>query len=82
MRTRLATAMMLAAATAATGTGHRNARAGGGDGAPVTLIREPGFVTLANGLVNIEITYLYNQTNTRHNYVYPFYLKEGTNLSG
>lgn len=33
-----------------------------------------------NGLVEIGIKYIYNQTNTRHNYVFPFYLKEGTNL--
>jgi len=36
---------------------------------------------LRNGVVSITITYVYNQTNTRHNYVFPFYLKEGTNLS-
>ena len=40
------------------------------------------YADITNGLVNINITYVYNQTNTRHNYVYPFYLKEGTNLSG
>lgn len=34
-----------------------------------------------NGIIEIEICYMYNQTNTRHNYVFPFYLKEGTNLS-
>ncbi|MBL0358423.1 MAG: GPW/gp25 family protein [Chitinophagaceae bacterium] len=33
-----------------------------------------------NGLVEIMISYLYNQTNTRHNYVFPFHIKEGTNL--
>lgn len=38
------------------------------------------FADVLNGLVEITITYEYNQTNTRHNYVYPFYLKEGTNL--
>jgi phage baseplate assembly protein W len=32
------------------------------------------------GLVEIHIDYVFNRTNTRHNYVYPFYLKEGTNL--
>ncbi|SEB37417.1 hypothetical protein SAMN04489761_0251 [Tenacibaculum sp. MAR_2009_124] len=32
------------------------------------------------GLIEITIDYLFNQTNTRHNYVYPFYIKEGTNL--
>ncbi len=38
------------------------------------------FVDQRNGLVEIHITYMYNQTNTRHNYVFPFYIKEGTNL--
>lgn len=38
------------------------------------------FVDIQNGLVQIRIDYIYNQTNTRHNYVYPFHLKEGTNL--
>lgn len=33
-----------------------------------------------NGLVQIAISYLFNQTNTRHNYVFPFHIKEGTNL--
>ncbi|WGH75706.1 GPW/gp25 family protein [Tenacibaculum tangerinum] len=35
---------------------------------------------LQTGLVEITVDYVYNQTNTRHNYVYPFHLKEGTNL--
>lgn len=38
------------------------------------------YADIQNGLVEIKITYLYNQTNTRHNYVFPFHLKEGTNL--
>ncbi|WP_420571497.1 GPW/gp25 family protein [Kordia sp.] len=38
------------------------------------------FADLQNGLVEVTIKYIYNQTNTRHNYVYPFYIKEGTNL--
>ena len=38
------------------------------------------FADLETGLVEITIDYMYNQTNTRHNYVYPFYIKEGTNL--
>ena len=38
------------------------------------------FTDLLNGLVEITIDYVFNQTNTRHNYVFPFYLKEGTNL--
>lgn len=33
-----------------------------------------------NGTVLISIDYVYNQTNTRHNYVFPFHLNEGTNL--
>lgn len=36
---------------------------------------------IVNGLIEILIIYVYSQTNTRHNYVYPFHLKEGTNLS-
>ena len=35
---------------------------------------------LINGQVQITIDYVFNQTNTRHNYVFPFYIKEGTNL--
>ena len=38
------------------------------------------FADLRTGLVEVAIDYMYNQTNTRHNYVYPFYIKEGTNL--
>jgi phage baseplate assembly protein W len=38
------------------------------------------FADLQAGLVEVTINYKYNQTNTRHNYVYPFYIKEGTNL--
>lgn len=53
------------------------------------LINEPritvldimvAYVDMTNGVAEISIEYEYNQTNTRHNYVYPFYLKEGTNL--
>lgn len=36
---------------------------------------------ITNGIIQILITYLYSKTNTRHNYVFPFHLKEGTNLS-
>lgn len=32
------------------------------------------------GLINVTIIYTFNQTNTRHNYVFPFYINEGTNL--
>ncbi|WP_430410648.1 GPW/gp25 family protein [Kordia sp.] len=38
------------------------------------------FSDLQTGLIEITIHYMYNKTNTRHNYVYPFYIKEGTNL--
>lgn len=41
---------------------------------------EVAFADLQTGLVEVTINYIYNQTNTRHNYVYPFYIKEGTNL--
>jgi len=33
------------------------------------------------GTVLINIEYIYNKTNTRHNYIYPFYIKEGTSLN-
>jgi phage baseplate assembly protein W len=39
------------------------------------------FTDLVNGVAEIEINYVYNQTNTRHNYVFPFHIKEGTNLN-
>jgi len=38
------------------------------------------FKDIQNGKVEVAISYTYNQTNTRHNYVFPFYLYEGTNL--
>lgn len=38
------------------------------------------FTEEQSGLVQVFVDYEYNQTNTRHNYVFPFYLKEGTNL--
>ena len=38
------------------------------------------FSDLRTGTVLVTIYYVYNQTNTRHIYVFPFYLKEGTNL--
>ncbi|WP_299114017.1 GPW/gp25 family protein [uncultured Winogradskyella sp.] len=41
---------------------------------------EVSFSDLLNGLIEILITYVFNQTNTRHNYVFPFYINEGTNL--
>lgn len=31
--------------------------------------------------LNIIVYYTFNETNSRHNYVYPFYLNEGTNIS-
>lgn len=39
------------------------------------------FTDLYKGLTEINIIYTYNQTNTRHNYVFPFNVNEGTNLS-
>ena len=39
------------------------------------------FIDPRSGIVEISISYTYNQTNTRHNYVFPFNLNEGTNLS-
>ena len=36
---------------------------------------------IINGVIEILIIYVYQQTNTRHNYVYPFHLNEGTNLA-
>ncbi|MBI3134481.1 MAG: GPW/gp25 family protein [Bacteroidetes bacterium] len=41
---------------------------------------EVEYTDMQKGIVSIEITYVYNQTNTRHNYVFPFHLNEGTNL--
>lgn len=35
---------------------------------------------VGNGLIYINIEYIIRTTNTRTNIVYPFYLKEGTNL--
>lgn len=37
--------------------------------------------TTEDGLVNINIEYRIITTNTRYNYVFPFYLKEATNLA-
>lgn len=36
--------------------------------------------SLEEGLIRISVEYSIVGTNTRHNYVYPFYLNEGTNL--
>lgn len=33
-----------------------------------------------DGLIKVEVHYIVRQTNNRGNYVYPFYLNEGTNL--
>lgn len=38
------------------------------------------FTDIPNGFIEVIVKYRYNQTNTRHNYVFPFHLKEGTNL--
>ena len=51
-----------------------------GTGRNVVLSVTVVFADLRTGLVEVTIDYMYNQTNTRHNYVYPFYIKEGTNL--
>jgi phage baseplate assembly protein W len=36
---------------------------------------------LTNAITTVTIIYTYNQTNTRHNYVFPFHVNEGTNLN-
>ncbi len=33
------------------------------------------------GLIIIRVDYVFIQVNTRHNYVFPFHISEGTNLS-
>jgi len=38
------------------------------------------FADVQQGLINILVTYIFNNTNTRQNYVFPFHLNEGTNL--
>lgn len=38
------------------------------------------YTDISQGLMEISVTYIFNQTNTRHNYVFPFHIKEGTNL--
>ncbi len=38
-------------------------------------------VTDEDGTINIEIEYTINASNSRSNYVYPFYINEGTNIS-
>ncbi|MFW0717713.1 GPW/gp25 family protein [Pedobacter sp. N23S346] len=38
------------------------------------------FVYLYKSLIEITIMYIYNQTNTRHNYVSPFHINEGTSF--
>ena len=35
---------------------------------------------IQSGFIEIKVMYVFNQTNTRHNYVFPFHIKEGTNL--
>lgn len=39
------------------------------------------FTDLQSGHAEIRIGYACNKTNTRHNHVFPFHLKEGTNIS-
>lgn len=41
---------------------------------------EVDFTDPKNGWIEVKVMYIYNQTNTRHNYVFPFHLNEGTNL--
>lgn len=43
---------------------------------------EVTYEDVKQGTLHIHISYEYNQTNTRHNYVFPFNLKEATNLPG
>ena len=38
------------------------------------------FTDMQTGLTEIYISYRSNSSNTRHNHVFPFHLKEGTNL--
>lgn len=38
------------------------------------------FTDLRAGAIEILLNYVFNQTNTRHNYVFPFHINEGTNL--
>lgn len=38
------------------------------------------FTDRLKGQINISVDYQFNQTNTRHNYVFPFHINEGTNL--
>jgi uncharacterized protein len=38
------------------------------------------YTDVMSGLIDIRIIYVFNQTNTRHNYIFPFHIKEGTNL--
>lgn len=48
----------------------------------ITVISvEVEFTDILNGTAEVTIVYDYNQTNTRHNYVFPFNLIEGTNIT-
>lgn len=38
------------------------------------------YPNLMDGIIMISITYILNLTNTRHNYVFPFHVLEGTNI--
>lgn len=38
------------------------------------------YTAILAGLIVIRIVYVFNQTNTRHNNIFPFYIKEGNNL--
>jgi phage baseplate assembly protein W len=35
----------------------------------------------ANGILNVDVQYSIITTNTRYNYVFPFYISEATNIS-
>lgn len=41
---------------------------------------EVTFENIPDGLLSIAILYKYKETNSRHNYIFPYNLKEGTNL--
>ena len=49
---------------------------------PRITVQEVGveFTDRRKGLIEVSISYVYNQVNTRHNYVFPYSLNEGTNL--
>jgi phage baseplate assembly protein W len=60
------------------------------DAVSVSLLHNEPRITVKNieisftdqqaGLIEIQISYVCNRSNTRHNHVFPFHLKEGTNI--